>query len=434
MFLILSLIGIVLLVIKPRYFVLYALICISLEPIYVMYILEIENPNHYVIKVANFFPFRKIIELLLLILSIINITKKSKAFPNGKYLNELSNFSYKILFALAMLTFVQMIFYGDYSGKFIKFLSNSSLFTLTINMIFYFQTIKQQNIIIDFIFYIMSILFVLFFVNGAIPYFTSLNGINFENRLSGFLYFSSNGTACFLLLYSLILRLKSGKSKSSFYKFMSNVNFILAIICIFFTFTKTVFLILILLSLLKYLYFSNKLSNKVLFISTCLLVIFFYSQDIIYYLSRGSETQELFNLDADNDTLGYRMLLVWLPSIVELFNKPIYLLFGSQFNSFQLFLSNLTGLEDAPHNFIINYLVTYGFFSVILVVGFWIKVLKQSYKNIKHSVNELNSMICFFIILSYFISMNLMSSNSLIFYSFICPIILYSISLKDQKK
>lgn len=433
MFIILTLIGLIVFLIKSRYFVLYALICISFEPLYITYFMELENANNYLIDILGV-PFRKIIELQLLFLSLIYLTKKSKGFPNGKYLKHLLNFTYKILFALVMLTFVQMIFYGDYLNKFLKFLSNSSFFTLLINTIYFHQNSKQPNKIIDFVFYIMSILFVLFFINAAIPYFTSLNTISFTNRLEGFLYYSSNGTAYFLLLFSLILMFKKENKKFLFYEFMYNVIIFLVIICIFYTFTKTIYLTLFLLAALKYLVFSKKLSNKAFFIFAGFFIILFYFQDIIYYLSRGSDTQQLFDLNDDDDSFAFRVLLLWTPSIVEIFSKSSYLFFGSEFDSFQLFLSNLTGLQDAPHNFILNYLVNYGIFSVILVLVFWIKILKQSYKNIKHSLNTGNSMICFFIILSYFISMNLMSTNSLIFYSFITPIIVYTISLKDQIK
>ncbi len=400
-------------------FIYFYLTYIFFVPVYYIYFLDIQD-----IEIGkslaksggmhlNIFGGLTLTTIFTLLLTINLFSGK-----NSIKIQKLKEFKYLkyILYYLVAILAIDLFQYFYYNSDLLLVLKkpipyiNFPILLLNFFVLFDRNDVKK---LYNYLIKVFIILFVLFTIFKAIPYFSNLSGINLKYRLEWFWYHSSNGTAAILAIIMIYFIYH--------YKFRSHqyINFWLILVSlttifIIFTFTRTIFFAL-LFSFILYLFIENRFKNFFIVSMIILLGIAFvdYTQVLNVFL-RGQT--DVFNINtAKGSTLAHRINTYFLPSIGYSFNNFTNLFLGSSYRGFNQFLYNLTGVNRANHNTFIQHLTTFGIISVLFYFLFWIRILWYSFKKLllqKKFKNRNAVMATFFVILVYFIGLNFLNINT----------------------
>lgn len=436
---VISFILFLIIIIRPKFFLYYFIAVSFITPIITVYFLEIPEPELFVFYLNNI-PLRIVNYLMLFLTTLIypisglikNKNNFFKTFKNSK------KYIFRMIFIFLIFVFFQILLYSDAQGMFIKFLNTLIFPMLILNFTYLFPNLNSFKRIFNFNFLLMTFVIFLFIIYNLTPYVLNFSGLDFSNRLGNLLVFTSNGTSIFLLIFiffSLII-----KKLNPGYLINTLINLLVPIlaISILLTFTKTTFFIILFLIMIRLFSGNLNLERRLFFTFSIILILVFYSNELIFILTRG---EGAISFDFQNyqavsqNSLEYRISALWIPSLDAIFSNLQYLLIGTSFIGFNEFISSISNLNDSSHNFFIQILVYYGLFGSFIYLLFFKNLLQEMYKQMRYSKNFSGVyMLAFFSVLSYFISINSMSTFSVFFYIPIALVVSFTFILSNSSE
>jgi hypothetical protein len=421
---------------KPKLFVYWFILVIIIEPVIVAYILNIPDPQTFIFRLGEV-PFRIINELALIILTIVYPVRNSFNWNGNvpKYFKGSIFYMHKFVWILLLGAFVQAFYFLDFINPFIKSIGYMILPLFIVNLLYFFPTRKQTKQIYYFSFFSMLVIFVLFIYYRVLPYFQTFGGINYDNRLEGYLDFGANGTAAFLGMFFFMVINIVTRSKLLFVKSLYLVVSFIILVCLIFTFTKAIFLALLLAFL-----FNIVVEGKIRMGTFLILIIsawflFSFSAEVIDIVTRGDGSDVYVVREGSSDSFSYRIYRLWIPTVVYVFSDYVYFFIGTEFSGFNEFLENITGLNHANHNVFIEHIAMWGLVITLLLTLFWYYIFRGFYKSIINMPNIANRRelkLCASSVIVFFISINSMATFQTVFLIQIAIIIRYSLSVASK--
>ena len=406
-----------------------------IEPILVCYIFKIPNPHTYLFRLGNI-PLKKINEIGLIIMTLAIPLYNRFNFKNYIPINFHKSLSFLKLYIISLLLFasLQVIIFNNIIAPYVKMIDYLVFPFLIISIFYFFLNRNDITLLYNYSYYIMFILFILFVLEMGIPYYLSSIGLDYSNRLGGYLYFSSNGTAAFLgiFLLSTLVKMRSNSN------IISQLGFIIILILVglnlMFTYTKAIFFAMILIFIIDIFIKKNITVSNFLILVLSSLFLLTYGTQLLEIATRGSGS-EIFSIHPDSsDTLSFRIYRLWMPTIKYIFSNKIQIFVGTEFRGFNEFLEYVTGLTYANHNILIQHFSLWGGIITLILILFWVYLIKGYYSVITSITNIAYKDVvkyCFYAIFLFFISINTMSTYHITFKIQIAIIIVYSIRVAD---
>jgi len=208
---------------------------------------------------------------------------------------------------------------------------------------------------------------------------------NIDKRIGG-IFFGPNNTGAILAMYCPFLYYLGQRARGASRLFWL-VAQITVLVLIVLTLTR-VALIALVAAFVVWSFIENKQGKKIIVFILLVTCCIFFSTFLADIFLRGGDVSLL--TDPKQDTFGYRIYEIWLPTI-ETMSKGSIFWYGTPERGFGSFIMGIRKRSIAAHNATLQYFVNFGIITALIWLYFWGKIILKGIKVAKrHNAKSLS--------------------------------------------